>query len=87
MPSHIPGEKFGIQRNKISVNNNQTLSAFSGDSHDLESPGRMTNYSNNSNELQKHLKYFRHLEKNGGGGGVQALQKVKDVRDRRAIMA
>ena len=39
MPSHIPGEKFDIQRSNIWINNRQTLSAFSGDSHDLESPG------------------------------------------------
>ena len=39
MPSHIPGKSLIFKATNIWINNRQTLSAFSADSHDLESPG------------------------------------------------
>ena len=40
MCSQILGQKSGIQRNYTSLNNCQTFSAFSGDSHELKSTRR-----------------------------------------------
>ena len=40
--SKILHEKFGIELNSNYIKNHQTMSAFSGDSHDMDSPGSVS---------------------------------------------